>query len=52
VTLESRHIWELYHAGGIDREVAWDQFRERSEDDVYRCLAWLYDGFPFASAER
>jgi len=52
VTLELRRIWELYRTGGGDRMVAWDQFRERSQDEVFECLAWLYDGFPFARAER
>jgi 3-hydroxybenzoate 6-monooxygenase len=50
VTLESRSIWEVYHADGIAREVHWQTLRERSEADVYRCLAWLYDGFRLADA--
>jgi 3-hydroxybenzoate 6-monooxygenase len=45
VTLESRHIWELYHAAGIAREVSWQTLGERSEADIHQCLAWLYDGF-------
>jgi salicylate hydroxylase len=45
VTLESNSIWEAYHADGIAREVYWQSFGERSEEDVYQCLAWLYDGF-------
>ena len=46
VQLESRALWEFYHAEGTARDVrnqttaAWD------EDHLYRCLAWLYDGFP------
>jgi 3-hydroxybenzoate 6-monooxygenase len=44
VTLESRHIWDVYHAEGIARDVHWQALRERSETDVYQCLAWLYDG--------
>jgi 2-polyprenyl-6-methoxyphenol hydroxylase-like FAD-dependent oxidoreductase len=44
VTLESRHLWEVYHSGGITREVYWQMLGERSEEEVYRCLAWLYDG--------
>ena len=44
VTLESRHLWEVYHSGGITREVYWQMLGERSEGDVYQCLAWLYDG--------
>jgi salicylate hydroxylase len=50
VTLESRAIWEMYHADGIEREVHWQQFGERSEADIFRCLAWLYDGFPVSGA--
>jgi salicylate hydroxylase len=45
VTLESRAIWEVYHADGITREVSWQMFGERSETDTFQCLAWLYDGF-------
>ena len=44
VTLESRHLWDVYHSGGITREVYWQMLGERSEGEVYRCLAWLYDG--------
>jgi 2-polyprenyl-6-methoxyphenol hydroxylase-like FAD-dependent oxidoreductase len=46
VQLESRALWEFYHAEGLARNVrnqttaAWD------EEHMYRCLAWLYDGFP------
>jgi salicylate hydroxylase len=50
VTLESRAIWEMYHASGIEREVHWQQFGERSEADIFQCLAWLYDGFPAPNA--
>jgi salicylate hydroxylase len=42
--LECRAIWELYHAEGIARDVVRQTFTERSDEDVYRCLAWLYDG--------
>jgi 2-polyprenyl-6-methoxyphenol hydroxylase-like FAD-dependent oxidoreductase len=51
VTLESRYIWEVYHADGIAREVYWQTLGERSEHDVFQCLAWLYDGFAPACAE-
>jgi salicylate hydroxylase len=52
VTLESRHIWELYHAGGIAREIYWQMLGERSEADIHQCLAWLYDGFALPSQAR
>jgi salicylate hydroxylase len=47
VTLESRYIWDVYHAEGINREVYWQMLGERREADTFRCLAWLYDGFEF-----
>lgn len=45
VTLESRYIWEVYHADGIAREVYWQMLGERSDADTFQCLAWLYNGF-------
>jgi 3-hydroxybenzoate 6-monooxygenase len=45
VTLESRYLWDIYHADGIAREVYWQMLGERSEADTLQCLAWLYDGF-------
>jgi salicylate hydroxylase len=45
VTLESRYIWDVYHADGIAREVYWQMLGERSEADTFQCLSWLYDGF-------
>ncbi|MBV8512725.1 MAG: FAD-dependent monooxygenase [Xanthobacteraceae bacterium] len=45
VTLESRYIWDVYHAEGINREVYFQMMGERGEADTFRCLAWLYDGF-------
>jgi 3-hydroxybenzoate 6-monooxygenase len=50
VTLESRHIWEFYHVKDIDRDVRNQTTADWSEDSVFRCLAWLYDGFPFPIA--
>jgi 3-hydroxybenzoate 6-monooxygenase len=46
VTLESRYLWDVYHAEGIARDVYRQMLSERSEDDVFQCLAWLYDGMP------
>jgi 2-polyprenyl-6-methoxyphenol hydroxylase-like FAD-dependent oxidoreductase len=43
--LECRAIWDLYHAEGIARDVVRATFTARDDEDVYRCLAWLYDGF-------
>jgi len=50
VTLESRHLWNFYHADGIEREVLWQAAGERSELDTFQCLAWLYDGFQFPTS--
>jgi salicylate hydroxylase len=47
VTLESRYIWDVYHAEGISREVYWQMMGERREADTFQCLAWLYDGVEF-----
>jgi 3-hydroxybenzoate 6-monooxygenase len=47
VTLESRYLWEVYHADGVARDVYWQMLGERSERDVFQCLAWLYEGFAF-----
>jgi salicylate hydroxylase len=44
ITLESRAVWEIYHAEDLAREALWQQLSERSDDDVYQCLAWIYDG--------
>jgi salicylate hydroxylase len=46
VTLESRYIWDVYHADGIARDVYWQMLGERSEADTFQCLSWLYDGPP------
>jgi 3-hydroxybenzoate 6-monooxygenase len=45
VTVESRYMWDVYHADGIAREVYWQMLGERSEADTFQCLSWLYDGF-------
>jgi hypothetical protein len=34
----------VYHAEDLARDALWQQLSERSDDDVYQCLAWLYDG--------
>jgi 2-polyprenyl-6-methoxyphenol hydroxylase-like FAD-dependent oxidoreductase len=45
VTVESRYMWDVYHADGIAREVYWQMLGERREADTFQCLSWLYDGF-------
>jgi 2-polyprenyl-6-methoxyphenol hydroxylase-like FAD-dependent oxidoreductase len=49
VQLESRALWEFYHAGGIARDVRRLTVADWSEDHMFRCLAWLYDGFQLRS---
>jgi salicylate hydroxylase len=43
--LESRALWEFYHAGGIARDVRNETVAGWDEDHMFHCLAWLYDGF-------
>jgi 3-hydroxybenzoate 6-monooxygenase len=50
VQLESRTLWEFYHAGGIARHVRRLTVADWSEDHMFRCLAWLYDGFELPRA--
>jgi salicylate hydroxylase len=46
VQFESRHYWDnFYHAGGIEREVIRQAWAGRTEQDMFQCMAWLYDGF-------
>jgi salicylate hydroxylase len=44
VQLESRLLWEFYHLGGIARDVRNQAERAKTDEDMYRCVAWLYDG--------
>jgi salicylate hydroxylase len=47
VQFESRYLWDsFYHLGGIEREVMRRSWEGRSEQELYQCLAWLYDGVP------
>lgn len=46
VQFESRYHWDnWYHVGGIEREVARATWSVKDEQQMYDCLAWLYDGF-------
>ena len=46
VQFESRYHWDnFYHVGGLEREVAREIWSKRSEQEMFECLAWLYDGF-------
>ena len=46
VQFESRYHWDnFYHVGGLEREVARAIWSGCGEDEMFDCLAWLYDGF-------
>jgi 3-hydroxybenzoate 6-monooxygenase len=46
VQLESRALWDFYHAEGIARDVRNATTASWDEAHMFDCLAWLYDGFP------
>jgi glycine/D-amino acid oxidase-like deaminating enzyme len=39
------------HVEGIEREVMRQSASARSEQDVFDCVAWLYDGFPMPAQQ-
>jgi 3-hydroxybenzoate 6-monooxygenase len=45
VQLESRSLWEFYHAAGIARDVRRLTVADWTQEHMFDCLAWLYDGF-------
>ena len=51
LALESRAIWSFYHAEGIARDVRNDTCARWEDDDLFRCLAWLYDGVKLPGQE-
>lgn len=46
VQLESRDLWDIYHCDGARAEVRSQQFEDKSTDDFYGCLDWLWQGAP------
>ena len=50
LALESRAIWSFYHAEGVARDVRNDTCSRWGDDDLFRCLAWLYDGIALPNA--
>jgi salicylate hydroxylase len=44
VQLAARRLWRLYHAEGTKRDARRRWFIGRSEQDIFKRLAWLYDG--------
>jgi 3-hydroxybenzoate 6-monooxygenase len=51
VQLESRALWQFYHCGGLERDVRNASLADWDEAHVFRCLSWLYDGFPLPGAQ-
>jgi 2-polyprenyl-6-methoxyphenol hydroxylase-like FAD-dependent oxidoreductase len=49
VQLESRTLWEFYHAEGVARDVRNATARSRRTEDHYRCLEWLWLGSAHAA---
>jgi len=43
VQLESRYMWDIfYHTGGVEAQVRNEAQRGRTDEDVYKCIDWLY----------
>jgi 3-hydroxybenzoate 6-monooxygenase len=42
--LESRALWHDYHCSGVDADIRNTQYQEKTVDDFYRCLDWLWLG--------
>jgi salicylate hydroxylase len=52
VQYESRYLWDsFYHVDGIEREVMRQMASARTEQDVFDCVAWLYDGFALPQSQ-
>jgi salicylate hydroxylase len=45
VQLESRALWDFYHAEGVARDVRNATVANWDTAHMFDCLAWLYDGF-------
>jgi 2-polyprenyl-6-methoxyphenol hydroxylase-like FAD-dependent oxidoreductase len=52
VQLDSRTLWEFYHAAGIARDVRRLTVADWTQEHMFDCLAWLYDGFPESNMSR
>ncbi|MBL4757293.1 MAG: FAD-dependent monooxygenase [Rhizobiales bacterium] len=42
VQLESRDMWTFYHVGGADVEARNAQFIDRTPEDFYDCMDWIW----------
>jgi 2-polyprenyl-6-methoxyphenol hydroxylase-like FAD-dependent oxidoreductase len=51
VQLESRALWDFYHAEGIARDVRNATTATWDEAHVFNCLSWLYDGAPVPTGQ-
>ena len=53
VQLESRALWDVYHAeDAISRDVRRQQYQDRDAEDYYRCLKWLWRPIEMPTALR
>jgi 2-polyprenyl-6-methoxyphenol hydroxylase-like FAD-dependent oxidoreductase len=52
VQLDSRTLWDFYHAAGIARDVRRLTVADWTEEHMFDCLAWLYDGFVMSKTRR
>jgi salicylate hydroxylase len=52
VQLDSRVLWEFYHAAGIARDVRALTVADWTEAHMFDCLAWLYDGVAMSNTRR
>jgi salicylate hydroxylase len=52
VQLDSRTLWEFYHAAGIARDVRRLTVADWTEEHMFDCLGWLYDGFPMGQTRH
>jgi 3-hydroxybenzoate 6-monooxygenase len=52
VQLESRSLWEFYHAADIARDVRKLTVADWSEGHMFDCLAWLYDGITLSAKHQ
>ena len=47
VQLVSREMWEVFHVVGVARDVRNATYTERTSEDYFRCLQWLWQGVQF-----
>ena len=53
VQYESRYLWDnFYHLAGIERQVMRQVWQTRTEQEMFQCVAWLYDGFRLPEQQR